>query len=204
MSSFQAAGNTEKLHLLVWLRPSLPPSPVTGSPSVCPWASAVILPSFLSLPGVLCFFASSLHQLPSLPPTYPPFLSVPFTLFSFNTPPYCMSTPPPTPPNFIVLPLLDSILFLPLPLPPSPPVLLHVIMHHPIPYHFVTFCFLLGIHNPLHISVCRPFLLCVWCFISSTWNNYLSFIALPVLLSHTCWCSVSAARFLIFHTHFSK
>lgn len=66
MSSFQTEGNTENLLLFVSIHPYLCP-PLSLYLSVCPCASAAILPSFLGLPGVLCFFASLLHQLLFLP-----------------------------------------------------------------------------------------------------------------------------------------
>lgn len=133
------------------------PSTVTGSPSVCSCASAVILPSFLSLPGVLCFCASSLHQLTSLSPSPFSFFFAPLPLSSFSEPPSCIppsSYPPITP---IMPPFLDSIL-LPLLLPPSrrPSSCHHIIM----PFRFVTFCFLLGIYNLLQISLSVSCSLC--------------------------------------------
>lgn len=72
-------------------------------------------------------------------------------LFSFTKAQPC------TPAHSIVLSLLDIILFflpLQLPLPPSPRVLLLVIiMHNAISYQFAIVYFLLGIHNPLHTSL---------------------------------------------------
>lgn len=73
------------------LTPSLTlPSSITLSPSGCPCASAAIPPSFLSLPGALCFFASSLHH-PASSLT-PLFVSLSL-LSSFNNPTSHSCTP---------------------------------------------------------------------------------------------------------------
>lgn len=160
------------------LTPSLPvPFSVTVSLSVCPCASAAILPSFLSLPGVLYFFASSLHQ--------PPFSSRLLSLSpSLHVVVLLYLTPRSFPTTSILLPLLDSILFLPLPLPSSlrlsfflsPCIMLFLIyLSHSV------FCWVLKIRYSLSLF------LYVLCFISSTWCHYLAFIAVPVFLS-MCWC----------------
>lgn len=129
------------------------PLSVTVSLSVCPCASAAILPSFLSLPGVLYFFASSLHQ--------PPFSS---RLLSLSPSPHVVVllylTPRSCPTTSILLPLLDSILFLPLPLPPSlrlsfflsPCIMLFLIyLSHSV------FCWVFKIRYSLSLSLCPVF-----------------------------------------------
>lgn len=161
-----------------FLSHSIPPS-IAVSLSVCPGASAAILPSFLSLPCVLCFFASSLHQ--------PSFLSAPLPFLPLSIHPTVVLvhyTPPPPSCTSIMLPLLDSILFHLLSLPPSLRL-----------SFFLSWCIMLFLISLSHCASCwvfiirytisrsPSFLLCLPCFISSTWSNYLPFIAVPVSLS---------------------
>lgn len=132
---------------------------------------------YLSL--VCCAFSPHrfTSSLPLCPPTSPfPLCAFLPLLFSFNKPHSCT----PRSLHRATSPWLHPFSPpLPLPLPPSPPVLLRVIMHHAISYQFVILYFLLGIHNPLHIS---PSVFC------SLWPafhllNYLAFIGVPVFLS---------------------
>lgn len=155
--------------------PCHPLSPGLHPSSSC--ASAAILPSFPSLPGVLCFFASSLHRpppttTPSSPPPHDP-RRHPLSLSSPPTrsppPPRHLLPvgPPPPPPHTFRKPPLRRLSLTPSLLsPPSLPVLPRC--HHAISYRFVTFRFSLGIHNPLHVSVRLFFVPRVPCFISST------------------------------------
>ena len=168
MPSFQAAGSIANLLLSVSPHPSLcPPLSIRLSPrhscdpsinSISPWWA--VLFRLIASPD------------PFLP-HHPIFLSVPLSLccscsishFPARRP------PPPTPPCY--LSLTPSVLFHHSLL--HSPVLLRVIMHQAISYQFVTFCFLLGIHNPLRISLsslCAAFCLlymkqlCVVCLSS--------------------------------------
>lgn len=136
------------------LTPSLPvPFSVTVSLSVCPCASAAILPSFLSLPGVLYFFASSLHQ--------PPFSS---RLLSLSPSPHAVVLLYLTPflPHYLhpaTSPWLHPFSSTATP-SITPSVLLPVTMHHAVSYLPVTFCVLLGTQNPLlslTLSLCPVF-----------------------------------------------
>lgn len=136
------------------LIPSLPvPFSVTVSLSVCPCASAAILPSFLSLPGVLYFFASSLHQPPfssrllSLSP------SLHVVVLLYLTPRSFPNLHPATSPwlHPFSSTATPSI---------TPSVLLPVTMHHAVSYLLVTFCVLLGTQNSLlslTLSLCPVF-----------------------------------------------
>lgn len=174
------------------LPPSLPlPSSITVSLSVCPCASAVVLPSFLSLPGVLCFFASSLHQPPFLSsPSFPslsPSLSL-LLLFSLDT-----LRPLPAPPTSIVLPLLDSILFLPLPLPPSLPLSFFVstcIMPFLISLSHSASCWVFIIRYTISLSLSPCLSYFVSC-VSSPLHDaiiWLSSLFLSFSRSHACRC----------------
>lgn len=145
--------------------PPLWPFSITPSLLLCLLYSA-ILPSFLFLPGVLCFFASSLqlHH----------FLSAPLLPIS----PSCCLVPdipplwPPLPPARW-LSLIVTFFFFSSVLPS--PVPFHVTLHHANSYLFVTFRLLLGIHYPLcDLRPCLPFVSCVS---SSRHDSYLPFIA---------------------------
>lgn len=174
MPSFQAAGNTENLLFFV----SLHPSPCL-SLSLCLYPSVPVpqLRSFhhfyLSL--VCCTFSPHRFTSPRFPLAFSPSLHVVVLLYL---------TPHSFPTTSILLPLLDSILFLPLPLPPSlrlsfflsPCIMLFLnYLSHSV------FCWVLKIRYSLSLF------LYVLCFISSTWCHYLAFIAVPVFLS-MCWC----------------
>lgn len=148
MPAFLAARSTENL-LSVSLQPSLCPQLSLG---LHPSVPVPQLWSFHHLYLSLVSCAFSPHRfISSHPCHHPPFpFRARLPLSSFSEPPSCIppsSYPPITP---IMPPFLDSILLLPL-LPPSrrPSSCHHVIM----PFRFVTFCFLLGIYNPLQISL---------------------------------------------------
>lgn len=186
--SYLAIISGSRKHWKTSLHPSLPPpSSITVSPSVCPCASAAILPSSLSLPGVLCFFASSPpHQPPSSPLTHtphpPPSIPLLFSSHATPQPPHSISTSVST-----VLPLLDSILFFsPTTATPSSPRSLSFSVSPCIKPLLISLshsasCW--GFIIRYNISRSLSSLLCVLCFISSTWSNYLAFIAVPVSLS---------------------
>lgn len=182
-------------------------------PPLCPPLSLCLSPSvpvpqlrsfhhfYLSL--VCCAFSP--HRFTSRLPLWPPF----FLSLSL---PHCRSHPIPdstspacSPPfHHAISPWLHP--FSPTATPSLIPlVLTHVIMHHAISYRFVTFCFLLGIHNLLYY-LSLSFSLCVLCFIFSTWSNYLAFISVSLSVSRVSMpqcvfvpvCAVSKSNMCVY------
>lgn len=171
MASLLLKVNTETLLIFVPLAHSLC---LSSSLCLCPCASAAELPSFLYVPGVMCFFASSLQQHHFL--YGPVFFSLSLRCSCCLVPDSPPSVPPP-PASCLSLTLT---FFLLLPLPSGPP---HVIGNHAKTYPFVTFCVLLSIQS-VSLSIFES---CVSSF--PAWCTLSGFQSVPCFSpSRMCWC----------------